>query len=273
MLKWERIAEEFIAVSVGKEYNGEPYYWTTFYYYKGLVIDAGCPHTAEEAAKFIEDMKLDVKAVFLTHHHEDHCGGAPIFRERFGVEVFAPKKSLEILAKPPEIPVYRRVVWGQPKSVKATPLKEIAEVGGLTIKTFDTPGHSFDSISFHVEDCLFIGDLVTNPKPVIMIRDENLTETVNSIRKVVGLDFEKAYGGHGIWDKYALLRFLDNIFALKTSVEALWRKGLSVKQIVERLFSKVPKKVLQMESVSQGECSRENLVKALLEMKIECGKT
>ncbi|MEM3824255.1 MAG: MBL fold metallo-hydrolase, partial [Candidatus Bathyarchaeia archaeon] len=121
MLKWEWITKDFMAISVGKEYNGEPYYWTTFYYYKGLVIDAGCPHTAEESAKFMEDMNLNIKAVLLTHHHEDHCGGAPIFKERFGVEVFAPQKSLEILAKPPEIPVYRQVVWGQPKPVKANP--------------------------------------------------------------------------------------------------------------------------------------------------------
>ncbi|MEM2691285.1 MAG: MBL fold metallo-hydrolase [Candidatus Bathyarchaeia archaeon] len=273
MLKWERIAKDFISVSVGKEFNGEPYYWTTFYYYKGLVIDSGCPHAAEEAAKFIEDMDLDVKAIFLTHHHEDHCGGAPIFREKFGVEIIAPKKSLRVLAKPPEIPAYRRVVWGQPKPVKATPVKEVSEVSGLTVKTFETPGHSFDSVSFLVEDRLFIGDLVTNPKPVIMMRNENLTETVNSVRKVASLDFEKAYGGHGFWDKKALIKFLDNIFALKTNVEALRRKGLSTVQIVDRLFSKVPDKVLQMEAASQGEWSRENLVKALLEMKSECWKT
>ncbi len=87
----ERIAKDFIAISVSKEHNREPYYWITFYYYRGLVIDSGCPRTAEEAAKFIEDVKLDVKAALLTHHHEDHCGGAPTFKERFGVEVFAPK--------------------------------------------------------------------------------------------------------------------------------------------------------------------------------------
>jgi len=266
MLKWERIAKDFIAVSVGKEYNGEPYYWTTFYYYKGLVIDTGCPHTAEEAAKFMEDMMLDVKAVFLTHHHEDHCGGAPIFMEKFGVEVFAPQKSLEILAKPPEIPVYRQVVWGQPKPVKAAPLEKTVKVGDLMVKTFETPGHSFDSVSFLVKDRLFIGDLVTNPSPVIIMRGENLAETVKSLRRVVDLDFEKAYGGHGVWDKKAIIKVLENILTLKNNVDALQHMGLSVKQIVERLFSKVPKKVLQMEIVSQGEWSRENLVKALLEM-------
>ena len=43
MLKWKKIGENFISVNVGKEYDGEPYYWTTFYYYKGLIIDTGCP--------------------------------------------------------------------------------------------------------------------------------------------------------------------------------------------------------------------------------------
>jgi glyoxylase-like metal-dependent hydrolase (beta-lactamase superfamily II) len=65
-------------------------------------VDTGCPHTAEEAVKFIEDMKLSVNAVFLTHYHEDHSGGAYLFKEKFDVDVFAPEKSLEILANPQE---------------------------------------------------------------------------------------------------------------------------------------------------------------------------
>ncbi|MEM2987800.1 MAG: MBL fold metallo-hydrolase [Candidatus Bathyarchaeia archaeon] len=266
MLKWEWIAKDFMAVSVGKEYDREPYYWTTFYYYKGLVIDAGCPHTAEESAKFMENMKLNIEAVLLTHYHEDHCGGAYLFRERFGAEVFAPQKSLEILANPPEVPAYRQVVWGQPKPVKAKPLNEVIEVGGLKVKTLETPGHSFDGVSLLIEDYLFIGDLVTNPSPVIIMRDENLAETVNSLKMVLNLSFEKAYGGHGVWHKNDLAKVLENILDLKSNVEALQCMGLSIDQIVEKLFSKVPKKVVQMEVISQGEWSRKNLVKALLEM-------
>lgn len=112
MLKWRKIGEDFIAIKAGKEYDEEPYYWTTFYYYKGLIIDTGCPHTANELAKFVDEMKLNVRAVLLTHYHEDHSGGAYLFKDKFNVEVFAPEKSLEILANPPEIPVYRQIVWG-----------------------------------------------------------------------------------------------------------------------------------------------------------------
>ena len=81
--KWKKIADNFFLISVGKEYDAEPGYWTTFYYYKGLIIDTGCPLTAEEAMNFVEKMKLGIKAILLTHCHEDHIGGAGFFKEKF----------------------------------------------------------------------------------------------------------------------------------------------------------------------------------------------
>jgi hypothetical protein len=38
-LKWKKIADNFISTGVGKEYDAETYYWTTFYYYRGPIID------------------------------------------------------------------------------------------------------------------------------------------------------------------------------------------------------------------------------------------
>ena len=57
MLRWKQIDEDFVSIDVGKALNGEPYYWTTFYYYKGLIIDTGCPHVAKESVDFLEKMK------------------------------------------------------------------------------------------------------------------------------------------------------------------------------------------------------------------------
>ena len=57
LLTWEKIADSFLSISVGKEYGAGPHYWTTFYYYRGLMIDTGCPDTAQEAGNFIEEMK------------------------------------------------------------------------------------------------------------------------------------------------------------------------------------------------------------------------
>jgi len=264
MLKWKKIDENFISIDVGKEYDGKPYYWTTFYYYRGLIIDSGCPHTAEESARFMEDMKLDVKVVLLTHYHEDHSGGAYLFKKRFDVNVFAPEKSLEILAHPLEIPAYRQVVWGQPKPVEAYPLKRKMTFNHVAINTFETPGHSFDHVSFLAENILFMGDLVTSLTPIIIMKGEEYINLIDSLKMILTQSFETAYGGHGVWDKSGVKTALDNILRLKKKISGLRSDGLSAEQIVEKLFSHVPKKVLFMEEMSECEWSRKNLVESIL---------
>jgi glyoxylase-like metal-dependent hydrolase (beta-lactamase superfamily II) len=267
MLKWKKIDKDFLSISVGKEYNGEPYYWTTFYYYKGLIIDTGCPHTAEEAAKFIENMKLSVKAILLTHHHEDHSGGAYLFKERFNVNVFAPKKSMEILVNPQEIPTYRQIVWGQPKPVKIIPFDTKLKIGYLLIRIINTPGHSFDHVSFLIERNLFIGDLIANTNPIIIMKEEDSITVIDSLKTLLKLDFEIAFGGHGVWKKDEVKTTLNNMLKLKRSVETLQHTGLNVEQIVEKIFYNVPKKVLLMEEISGLEWARKNLIESLLGMK------
>ena len=104
MIQSTKIEDDFISASAGRELDGKPHIWTSFYYYKGLVIDSGCAHTAEESTIFLEKLKLPVKAILLTHYHEDHCGGATAIQKKFKVEIYAPEKSLNLLAKPPQIP-------------------------------------------------------------------------------------------------------------------------------------------------------------------------
>lgn len=273
MLRWKRIAEDFIAIDVGKEYDEEPYYWTTFYYYKGLIVDTGCRHTAEESVKFIEDRKLDVKAILLTHYHEDHSGGANLFKERPDVDVFAPRKSLEILANPPEVPAYRQIVWGQPKPIKANPLQSKMEFNRVTVTTFETPGHSFDHVSFLMENIMFMGDLVTNRTPIIIMEEEDCIDLMDSLRMVVNLDFETAYGGHGVWDKNGIKVTLNNMLKLKEKIDVFWNMGLDAEEIVEKIFPNAPKKVLLMEEMSKQEWSRRNLVESILGMRHKPSKS
>jgi glyoxylase-like metal-dependent hydrolase (beta-lactamase superfamily II) len=267
MLKWKRIAKDFISISVSTEYDGKPLYWTSFYYYKGLIVDTGCPHTAEEAANFIENMKLSIKAVLLTHYHEDHSGGAHLFKERFDAEVLAPRNSLEILSKPPEIPAYRQMVWGQPKPVSASPLNGKTEFDGVTVVTFETPGHSFDHVSFLTDNLIFTGDLVTNPVPIITMGEEDSLRLIDSLKTIVDLDFEAAYGGHGVWDKSGISETLNNMIELKQKIQMLSRSGLNVEEILREVFMNTPKKVLLMEEMSEGEWSRKNLVESILGIK------
>jgi hypothetical protein len=114
---------------------------------------------------------------------------------------------------------------------------------------------------------MFTGDLVTNPTPVIIMKEEDSIDEMDSLRVVVNLDFEKSYGGHGVWDKNRIKEILTNMLKLKEKVDVLWNMGLDVEQIVEKIFSNVPKKVLLMEEMSGGEWSRKNLVESILGMR------
>jgi len=267
MLKWTQIAENFISIDVGKEYDEKPSYWTTFYYYKGLIIDTGCPHTARESVDFIGDRKLDLKAVLLTHYHEDHSGGAYLFKERFNVNVFAPEKSMKILASPPEVPAYRQLVWGHPKPLEALPFERKMTIDDVTFAAFDTPGHSFDHVSLLIDDFIFVGDLVTGPTPIIIMREEDSIDLIDSLKMIAGLDFKRAFGGHGCWDKEDIKLTLNNMLKLKEKIDGLWRIGLNADQIVEKVFSNVPKKALLLEEISECEWSRKNLVESMLGMR------
>ena len=264
MLRWKQIDKGFFSVDVGKAYNEQPFYWTTFYYYKGLIIDTGCPHTAEEALGFIEKMASDIQAILLTHSHEDHSGGAYLFQDKLSTDVFAPRKSIKTLADPPEIPNYRQMVWGQPKPVRAKPLKTEMKIGKVKITTLNTPGHSLDHVSFLIENKLFMGDLVANLMPIIIMKQEDYIALIDSLRTILKLNFETAYGGHGVWDKKSINQALNNILKLKRKVTALSHKGLNANQIVTAIFSNTPKKVLMMEELSEFEWSRRNLVESLL---------
>jgi glyoxylase-like metal-dependent hydrolase (beta-lactamase superfamily II) len=159
------------------------------------------------------------------------------------------------------------MVWGQPNPVEASPLQKEMEFDDIAVKTVKTPGHCFDHVSFLIENMLFIGGLITNPTPVITMKEEDAIAILDSLKTVLDLDFETSYGGHGLWVKSEVKKTLDNILKLKERIGMLWDMGLDAGQIVEKVFAEVPKKVLLMEEMSKGEWSRRNLVESILGMK------
>jgi len=215
MLRWKPIQNDFIAIHVGRKRPDaeKPYYWTGLYYYKGLLIDTGCAYTAIETADFLERSNLDIKVILITHFHEDHVGGAAELKERFNVDIYAPEESTELLKDPPKLPFYRQIVWGQPKSVEAEPLKEgIFKVDDLPVIVYRTPGHSFDHMAFSINDVIFIGDLISTKMPLIALKGENYLEIINSLKKILDLEFRVAYSSTMEWNKSSLEETLKNFF-------------------------------------------------------------
>jgi len=260
MVKVEEV-DNVLTIKCGNEINGRVLYWTTLYYYKNLVIDTGCPHTAHEIKDFFRNKT--VEAILITHYHEDHCGGAYVFKQ----PVYAPRRSLEILRNPPKIPKYRQIVWGQPKSVHAKLLKNRMEFEDVTVEVIETPGHSFDHVSFLIDEKLFSGDLVMTSRQMVCMKEENYIATINSLKKILKLKFDKAYGGTLILTREKVEEYLNYLLELKERAEELYSEGKTIKEIVNILFPNVPRMVYLMETFSGLEWSRENFIKSLLASK------
>jgi glyoxylase-like metal-dependent hydrolase (beta-lactamase superfamily II) len=118
-----------------------------------VIIDS--PH---DAAAIINQVRgRNVKAILLTHAHNDHIGAARDVAQAVGAPIYL---------HPAE-----QVLWEQvyPDFKPDAELADgdVFEVGGATLEAIHTPGHSPGSTCFHLasEGTVFTGDTLFNGGP------------------------------------------------------------------------------------------------------------
>ncbi|MFJ5977468.1 MBL fold metallo-hydrolase [Pseudarthrobacter oxydans] len=118
-----------------------------------VIIDS--PHDAAAIINQVRGRK--VKAILLTHAHNDHIGAAREVADAVGAPIYLNPEDL--------------VLWEQVYP-DAHPDRELAdgdvfEVGGATLKAIHTPGHSPGSTCFYLESegTVFTGDTLFNGGP------------------------------------------------------------------------------------------------------------
>ena len=153
-----------------------------------VVIDA--PHSVEDILAVVGGRT--VKAILLTHAHDDHCRVAPALREA----VVAP-----IFLHPDDKPLWELTHTDYLWDLDLPDGWELS-VAGTTVRTLHTPGHAPGACCFHVPDlgCVFTGDTLFQGGPGATGRsfsDRPLLE--DSIRaKLFALPDETAvHTGHG----------------------------------------------------------------------------
>ncbi|MCE4614503.1 MAG: MBL fold metallo-hydrolase [Desulfurococcales archaeon] len=250
--------KDVVVYRCGTLIKGEVFTWAYFYELGNILFDSGCPNTARETVEEVGNMVT----VLITHHHEDHIGAAPLLSRT--AKIYAPRKSIELLRNPPEIPDYRKIVWGQPESFKPLPVPDRLEINGLTIEVLETPGHSFDHVTYLVGDIAFVGDLVNRPRQIVSLKGENMVETIHSLEKLLSYDIKWAYGGTGVYNRAEVEEYLEYLVDLKDRAEHLYNRGMGIEEIAGKLFPNPSRKAILFEQYSGGEWSRINLVKSLL---------
>ncbi|QWE19818.1 hydroxyacylglutathione hydrolase [Polynucleobacter sp. AP-Kolm-20A-A1] len=113
-----------------------------------LVVDPG---DAEPVLKYLEQNKLSLSGILITHHHADHTGGI--------------MRLLEVLGS--SIPVYGPVGDGIPGRTLVAIQDDKIEIASprISLKVFEVPGHTLTHIAYFanmqanvVEPMLFCGD-------------------------------------------------------------------------------------------------------------------
>ncbi len=118
-----------------------------------LVIDA--PHDVDAIMDVVAGRT--VKAIVLTHAHDDHSRVAPALRERVG----AP-----ILLHPDDKPVWELthpdLLWDVDLSDNQS-----LKIAGASVKVLHTPGHAPGAVCLYVHDlgCVFTGDTLFQGGP------------------------------------------------------------------------------------------------------------
>lgn len=166
---------------------------------EGIIIDAGV--SADEVMKVLDEKKIKIKYIVLTHVHIDHICHVDDLREKTGAEVLVHENDSKKLLHPP---LNGSELYGQAMSFRPADmvLKDGDEIsaGGIDFKIIHTPGHSSGCICIKAGNSLFTGDtLFKMARGRTDLGDGNEEEILSSItNKLMILDDETiVYPGHG----------------------------------------------------------------------------
>lgn len=116
------------------------------------VIDPGDESTT--IMDYIEDNKLTVKAIMLTHGHFDHTGAVETIAEETGAPVYIHRNDVSFDNKPEEL----QYKFRNSDDLNFYKEQDDITVGGLKFYVIETPGHSSGSVTLLCENALFTGD-------------------------------------------------------------------------------------------------------------------
>lgn len=230
-----------------------------------LLIDTGPPTTAGRLVEWCRGQAI--RRVLLTHHHEDHIGGAAALREELGLPMLAPAPALPLLAHGLRMPLYRKIVWRVPRPFPAEPLGERVEGDGYRFQVIPTPGHAFSHVCLFEEErrWLFSGDLYVHERVRYLRRVEDVWQHIASLRRVLALGPELLICDHaGILENASerLERKIQWWEDLAGRSRELRDRGLSADAIALRLLGREG----FLAWISLGDFSHRNLIRSLLEL-------
>lgn len=120
--------------------------------------------SADRIIKFVTEQQLSVQWVLETHAHADHLAGGGYVRRKLG-------GTLAIGIGIRQVQAHFKDVYNVERGFLADGSQfehlfedyETFRVGGIEAQAIPTPGHTSDSLSYHIGDAVFVGDSLFMP--------------------------------------------------------------------------------------------------------------
>lgn len=134
----------------------------------GVVVDPG--GDIEEILSAVKDNALAISAIWLTHGHIDHAGGAMDMKDALGVDIVGPHEADKLLLDNLETQGRQFGIGGAVRNCKPDRFLtegETVSFGGHSFDVLHCPGHAPGHVVFynaaakfaHVGDVLFRGSI------------------------------------------------------------------------------------------------------------------
>jgi glyoxylase-like metal-dependent hydrolase (beta-lactamase superfamily II) len=180
---------------------------------KGLLIDAGLDKdAARRALRVAEGMGVRIEALFLTHAHADHFGGAHFLQRRLGAPTYAPALEAAMMEHPIMEPVFlyggaapiqalrHKFTLAKPCRVDQVVEPGPLEIGPFRVEVVPLSGHAPNQMGVAVDEVLFCADGVfpmetLQKHKVIFCAD--MDQGLETLRRLPELPYAPFAPGHG----------------------------------------------------------------------------